>query len=264
MLKTLSSPGLNQGFLESCYNRGMSGHSKWATIHRQKEVKDAKRGNLFSKLARAITLAAREGGGNPDGNIKLRVAIDKARESNMPKDNIERAIHLAQGGGALEEVFYEGFGPGGIAVIVEAATDNRNRTGQEIKNIFERGGGSLAGPGAVLFNFENKGLLVVKKALDVEGQMLALIDAGVEDVEETPDGIEVYTQPDKLAEVRGKIEELGYEVITSELYMKPKNLITLTDKRDASRALAFLESLEEHDDVQRVFANLDVPDQLAK
>lgn len=237
----------------------MSGHSKWSTIKHQKAANDAARGKLFSKLSRAITIAARSGP-DPDMNYKLRMAIDKAKEANMPKDNMERAISKAQGGGDLEEVSYEGFGPSGIAVIVEVATDNRNRTGQEIKNLFERGGGSLAGPGAVAFNFESKGLLVVKKKGDLDTQMLDLIDLGVEDVEDTDQGIEAYVAPNELNEIRNKIEKKGYEIVTAELIEKPKSYQKITDPGQAKKVVEFLEKLEDHDDVQKVFANLDVPD----
>lgn len=241
----------------------MSGHSKWATIHRSKEVKDAKRGNLFSKLGRAISIAVKAGGGpDPSSNFKLRVAIEKARAADMPKDNIERAISRAAEAGALEEVNYEGFGPGGIGVIVEVATDNKNRTSQEIKNAFERGGGSLAGPGAVSFNFEQKGFLLVKKTDKPDEQMLALIEAGVEDVEETEDGIEVYTVPSKLAEVRNDLEGKGFEIVSMELYMAPNSLVTVSDPDVAKRAMSFLEGLEEGEDVQKVYSNLDVPENL--
>lgn len=239
----------------------MSGHSKWSTIKHQKEANDAARGKLFSKLSRAITIAARSGP-DPDMNYKLRVVIDKAKEANMPKDNIERAISKAQGGGDLEEVSYEGFGPSGIAVIVEVATDNRNRTGQEIKNLFERGGGSLAGPGAVAFNFEPKGLLIVKKKGDLDTQMLDLIDLGVEDVEDTEEGIEAYVSPNNLRDLRSKIEKKGYEIATAELIQKPKSYQKIDDPVQAKKAIEFLEKLEDHDDVQKVFANLDVPDEV--
>lgn len=241
----------------------MSGHSKWATIHRQKEVKDAKRGNLFSKLGRAISIAVKSGGG-PDlsANFKLRVAVEKARAADMPKENIERAISRAAEAGALEEINYEGFGPGGIGVIVEAATDNRNRTSQEIKTAFERGGGSLAGPGSVSFNFEQKGFLVVSKTADAEAQMLKLIELGVEDVSETENQIEVTTAPDKLGEIRKSLEAAGFEVTSMELYLHPKTLVTIFDPESAKRAMTFLEELEEHEDVQRVFSNLDVPENL--
>jgi YebC/PmpR family DNA-binding regulatory protein len=238
----------------------MSGHSHYATIKRQKESRDAARGNIFSKLAKAITIAAR-GGADPNSNFKLRVEIEKARAANMPKDNIERAIARAQAvGEALDEVTYEGFGPSGIAVIVQVATDNRNRTGQEIKNIFERAGGRLGGPGAVSFNFENKGFLLVEKSSDPQGQMLSMIDMGVEDMAESEDGIEVYISPDKLSDVRKKFEDAGYIVKEMELSMKPTSLHKLTGAKEVEKAIGFLDSLEEHDDVQKVFTNLDVPE----
>jgi YebC/PmpR family DNA-binding regulatory protein len=245
----------------------MSGHSKWSTIKRKKEATDAARGKLFSKLARAISIAAKSGGGtNPDSNSTLRMAIDQAKASNMPKANIERALQKAEEKGEdVEEVTYEGFGPNGISVIAEVATDNRNRTGQEIKNLFERGGGSLAGPGAVSFNFERKGLLLVEKEKDVEEQILNLIDVeNVEDVEETPDGIEVYVSPDTLVQTREKIEDSGFDVKSSEFLERPKSLVTIEDGKQAEKALSFLDEVNEHDDVQKVFANLDVPDDTLK
>lgn len=243
----------------------MSGHSKWATIHRQKGINDAKKGNIFSKLSRAITIAVKTGGGaSPDSNFRLRVEIDRAREANMPKDNIERAIVKASGAADVEEVTYEGFGPNGINVVVQAATDNRNRTGQEIKGMFEKSGGSMGGPGAVLFNFENKGYMFVAKKGPVDDQELTLIDAGVEDMEETPEGFDCYTSPEKLGEVSRKLTALGFTVTQVELYLKPKSLITLTDPEEATRALKFLEALTDHDDVQKVSANLDIPSGIIK
>ena len=243
----------------------MSGHSHYATIKRQKEAKDAARGQIFSKLAKAISIAVKTGGGaNPDTNYKLRVAIDKAKTANMPKVNIERAISKGTGGGTLEEIKYEGFGPGGIAVILEAATDNRNRTVQEIKGLFERGGGSLAGPGAVSFNFVSKGLLVVKKKKDTEAQILELIDLGVEDVDEVEDGLEIYVEGSKLNETKKALEKEGLKVISSELVQKPKTLQTVSDKKTAAKALAFLNNLEDYEDVQKVFANLDIPEEVMK
>lgn len=182
----------------------MSGHSHYATIKRQKESKDAARGNIFSKLTRAIQIAVKTGGGpDPDSNSKLRVVMEKAGAANMPKENIERAILKASSEAEnVEEATYEGFGPSGVSIIVVTATDNRNRTGQELKNLFERAGGSLAGPGAVSFNFENKGFMLVQKTANPESQILTLIDLGVEEVEETEDGIEVYVSPDKLSQMR--------------------------------------------------------------
>lgn len=240
----------------------MSGHSHYATIKRQKEAKDAQKGKIFSKLAREIAIAVKAGGPDPNANYKLRIVIEKAHSVNMPKSNIERAITSGSGGEAVDEVTYEGFGPSGIAVIVQTATDNRNRTAQEIKNIFERAGGSLAGPGAVSFNFENKGFLLIEKTSDPEAQILKLIDLGVEDVEETSDGIEIYVSPDKLSELRKKVEEAGFKVKETEIYMKPKSYMTLKSSEDVKKALSFLETLDDNDDVQKVFSNLDIPDNL--
>ncbi|MCH7641010.1 YebC/PmpR family DNA-binding transcriptional regulator [Patescibacteria group bacterium] len=241
----------------------MSGHSKWSTIKHKKEATDAARGKLFSKLSRAISIAVKTGGGSdPISNSKLKVSIDAAKSANMPKVNIERAISRGSGGGQLEEVTYEGFGPSGIGVIVETATDNRNRTGQEIKGLFERGGGHLAGPGAVSFNFEAKGLLLVSKNKNTEDQILKLIDLGAEDVEETKYGIEVYIIPNKLSEVKKRIIDEGFSVSSTEFYKKPKSLQTVTEKEAASKVLAFLTNLENHDDVQKVFTNIDVPDEI--
>ena len=242
----------------------MSGHSHYATIKRQKETKDAARGQKFSKLAKAISIAVKTGGGaNPDTNYKLRVAIDKAKAANMPKVNTERAISKGTKG-TLEEIKYEGFGPGGIAVILEVATDNRNRTAQEIKGLFERGGGSLAGPGAVSFNFISKGLLVVKKKKDTEAQILELIDLGVEDVDEVEDGLEIYVEGSKLNETKKALEKEGLKVISSELVQKPKTLQTVSDDKTAAKVLAFLNLLEDYEDVQKVFANLDIPEEVMK
>ncbi len=243
----------------------MSGHSHYATIKRQKESKDAARGQAFSKLARAISIAIKSGGGpNPDTNYKLRVAIDKAKSANMPKANIERAISKGSGGEALEEVTYEGFGPEGIAVIVETATDNRNRIGQEIKGLFERGGGGLAGPGAVSFNFTPRGFLVIKKNKNTEEQMLKLIDLGVEDIEETEDGIEVYVEVGKLSATRDKLEKEGFDISSAELVQKPNNYQIINDEAKAKRILSFLDKLEDNDDVQKVFANFDIPEEVLK
>jgi YebC/PmpR family DNA-binding regulatory protein len=234
----------------------MSGHSHFATIKRQKSANDAAKGNLFSKMARAIMIAAK-GGADPDMNYKLRFEIDKARAVSMPKENIERAIAKATTEAAnLEEIIYEGFGPGGVSVIVEVATDNKNRTAQEMKNVFERGGGTLAGPGAVSFNFEPKGFILVKKSADPEAQMLSLIDLGVEDVTESEDGIEVYTSPEKLGEVRKAIDGAGFETSETELQMKPKNLVTIENPAEREKIMNFLDSLEAHDDVQKVYANV--------
>jgi YebC/PmpR family DNA-binding regulatory protein len=239
----------------------MSGHSHYATIKRQKQANDAVKGKIFSKLARSIQVAVRTGGSSdPASNYRLRMAIEAARAENMPKENIERAIKRAGGDAQnIEEVTYEGFGPGGISVIVEAVTDNRNRTSQEIKNLFERGGGSLGGPGSVLFNFEQKGMIVTEKGVNPEDTMLKLIDAGAEDVVEEKDAFEVYVSPSMTEEIKEKISEMGIGVKSASLVMRPKHLQTVSSKEEAQKILAWLEKIEEHDDVQKVYANLDVP-----
>jgi YebC/PmpR family DNA-binding regulatory protein len=235
----------------------MSGHSKWATIHRQKEIKDHARGKLFSKFAQAITIAAKTGGGpSPDTNFKLRVIIDKARAANMPKDNIDRALSKAAESGNLEEVTYEAFAPAGVQLIIEAATDNRNRTGQEIRNMIERAGGRFAGPGSVSFNFEHMGYIFVKKdPAKAEEQMLQLIDAGVDDIEEEDTGFNVYVAANELFQAKKAIEELGFQVEATELIQKPK-MSQEASELEAQKVVTLIENLEEHDDVQKVFSNL--------
>ena len=238
----------------------MSGHSHFATIKRQKSVNDAAKGNLFSKLARNIMIAAKNGS-DPDMNFKLRFEIDKAREASMPKENIERAIAKATTEAAnLSEVVYEGFGPGGVGVIVEAATDNKNRMAQEIKNVFDRAGGSLAGPGAVAFNFEPKGFMLIKKNDDPDSQTLKLIDLGVEDINDSEDGLEVYVAPEKLGEMHKKLVGEGFEVTTVELQKKPKNFQTIEDAALASKVVKLIDNLEDLEEVQKVFTNLDIPE----
>lgn len=234
----------------------MSGHSHFSTIKRQKESKDAVKGNLFGKLSKMISIAIKSGGSpNPEMNFKLRVAIDKAKASNMPKDNIDRILKAAQEKAFnLEEIKYEGFGPFGSFFIIETATDNKNRTAQEIKNIFEKNGGSMGGPNSVAYNFDNRGFVLIKKADDTDKQMLSLIDLGVEDVEELEDGIEVYTEPDELQKVKEKIDSAGFEVLKFELTMKPKVYIELTEN-ELQKTLKLFESFEDHEDVQKVFTN---------
>lgn len=232
----------------------MSGHSHYATIKRQKALTDAAKGNVFSKHARGIMLAAKNGA-DPESNFKLKVAMDKARADNMPKENIERAILKATSeGGVLEEITYEGFGPSGVSVIIEAATDNKNRTSQEIKNVLERVGGSLAGPGSVSYNFESKGFMLIKKTGDLDTQSLKLIDMGAEDIEDTGDVLEVYVAPDRLSEVRKKIVDAGFEVTQMEIQMEPKNLISVSDS-EKEKIIKLLDTLSELDDIQRVYAN---------
>jgi len=242
----------------------MSGHSHYATIKRQKATNDAAKGNLFSKMARAIMIAAKNGP-DPDMNFRLRFEIDKARAASMPKENIDRAIAKATTEAAnLEEITYEGFGPGGFGVMVEVMSDNKNRTAQEIKSVFERGGGTLAGPNAVSFNFESKGFMLVKKNADPDSQTLQLIDAGAEDIQDSDDGLEVYVAPDKLGQIHRKLVGDGFEVTETELQMKPINFQTITDPGIAARALKFLDEVESLEDVQKVFSNLDIPDEVVK
>lgn len=246
----------------------MSGHSKWSTIHRQKEIKDAKKGQVFTKIGNAITIAVRSSGGmtDPEKNFKLRLAIEAARTANMPKENVARAIARGSGGSGeagLAEVVYEGYGPGGIAVVVEAVTDNKNRTIAEIKNIFEREGGSLAGQGAVMFQFEKASLITIKKGPNPEEQILSIMDlGGAEDVEEVSDAIEVYTRPDEVTSVKDRLEKAGFEVSSIEQIFKPKTPISISDKSTADKVIRFMENLESRDDVQRVCANFDITNEI--
>ncbi len=240
----------------------MSGHSHFATIKRQKAINDAAKGNVFSKIVRAIMIAAKSGA-DPDMNFKLRFEIDKARSVSMPRENIDRAIAKASTDAAsLEEIIYEGFGPAGISVMVNVASDNKNRTAQEMKNVFDKNGGNLAGPGAVSFNFESKGFILVKKTDDPEGEMLSLIESGVEDVNETDDGIEIYTASEKLGDVHKDLLAKGFEIIQVELQMKPKNLQVISDPTQASKVVKFLDALDELEDVQKVFSNVEIPDEV--
>lgn len=241
----------------------MSGHSKWSQIKRQKGVADVKRGALFTKLAREIMVAARSGGGDADMNFRLRLAVQKARDSNMPLDNIERAIKKATGGedgAAMEEVMYEGYGPGGIAVLVEALTDNRNRTVSDVRAAFSRAGGRMAEAGSVAWQFENKGVISIDAA-GVDGDEVALnaIDAGAEDVQVDDETIEVTTAPTDLEAVKRSLEAAGTAVANAELSMVAKAMVTISED-DAGSALRLLDRLEDLDDVQRVYSNADFPD----
>lgn len=242
----------------------MSGHSHYATIKRKKESQDAQRGKLFSKLSRGISLAVKTGGGeDPGSNYKLRVAVDIAKSANMPKSNIERAISRAsQETDSIEEITYEGFGPYKIAIVVEVATDNRNRTVQEIKKIFERGGGNLGGPGSVSYQFEKRGIIVVEKKGSFEDQFLLLAEMGVDEIEDADESIEVYVSPDKLSMVSEKLKKSDFGVKSTEIVLKPKTYITLDDVEKVKKVLKLLEKFENHDDVQKVFANLDIPQEV--
>ena len=246
----------------------MSGHSKWSTIKRQKGANDAKRGALFTKVTREIMIAARQGGGDPDANYRLRLAVDKARRPpiNMPADNIKRAIDRATGGGdaeTYEEIVYEGYGPGGVAILVEAQTDNRNRTAAEVRSLFTKAGGQLAGSGAVAWQFEPRGLITVpSNGTDADEVALAAIDAGADDVDTSDDSVvEVYTSPAELESVRRALDAAGVSVETAESTMVAKNTVEVDQDR-ARQNLRLVESLEELDDVQRVTANFDIPEEL--
>ncbi|GAC1318800.1 MAG: YebC/PmpR family DNA-binding transcriptional regulator [Thermoleophilaceae bacterium] len=238
----------------------MSGHSKWASIKHKKAITDQRRGAHFTKLARAIQVAAREGGGDPAGNAALAVAVQKAKDARMPKDNIERAIAKGTGAdadaAAFEAVLYEGYGPGGVAILVEALTDNRNRTGSEVRHIFSRAGGNLGEPGSVAWVFEKKGSIVVGERYS-EDDLIPAIDAGAEDV--TADGgvFEVVTEPADLTPVRTALEQAGVEIESAELTMRPTNRVQVEEAQVAS-LFRLLEALEEQDDVAAVHANFDV------
>ncbi|OGM11489.1 hypothetical protein A2Z22_00365 [Candidatus Woesebacteria bacterium RBG_16_34_12] len=238
----------------------MSGHSHYATIKRQKESKDSAKGKTFSKLSRAIVIAIKSGGNtDPSANYKLRMAIDTAKAANMPKANIERILAKADAEIVLEQITYEGIGPSGISIIVEAVTDNRNRTGQEIKGMFDRGGGRLTGPGSVSYNFETKGMILIKQSEKKEEAMLKLIDKGVEELEDTEDGIEVYIEVGNLKKVKEELEKEGFNLANVEIIQKAKTFKDITDAKLAEKALSFCENLENHDDVQKVYTNLNIP-----
>ena len=242
----------------------MSGHSKWSSIKHKKGAADAKRGQLFSKLSRAIIVAAREGGPDPEGNATLATAIQKARDNSMPKDNIERAIARGTGavvdGEAYETVTYEGYGPNGVAVLVEAVTDNRNRTAADIRHIFAKNDGNLGTSGAVSWLFERKGVILVPESADEEDVMLVAADAGAEDVSREGSSYDVICAPDDLQAVRAALEEAGIEVESAELTMLPKTTIQIEDEAAARKLLRLMDALDENDDVQDVYANFDIPE----
>lgn len=235
----------------------MSGHSKWSTIKHKKEATDYKRGQIFTKLVRAITVAVRDSGPDIDSNFKLRLAVEKAHQVNMPKVNIDRAIEKGSGAGitGFMEAVYEGFGPGNTAIIVEVLTDNKNRTVSELKKVFEMSGGSLGQPGSVAFLFDKKGHLVVEKKMPAEEQMLKLMDMGVDDVLETETGISVITPANSLAQVKSKMETEGLVIKEAGLIYLAKNPLNL-DQETRVKVENFLESLDDLDDVQEVYSNL--------
>jgi YebC/PmpR family DNA-binding regulatory protein len=242
----------------------MSGHSKWSSIKHKKGAQDAKRGQLFSKLSRAIIVAAREGGADPDANATLAAAIQKARDNSMPKDNIERAIARGAGaageGDAYETVTYEGYGPNGVAVLVEALTDNRNRTAADVRHVFAKHDGNLGASGVVAWLFERKGVVLVADTVDEDEVMLVAADAGADDVRHEGTSYEVTCSPDELTTLRAALEGTGIEVEAAELTMLPKTTVQIEDEAAARKLLRLMDALEENDDVQDVYANFDIPE----
>jgi YebC/PmpR family DNA-binding regulatory protein len=245
----------------------MSGHSKWATTKHQKAAKDKVRGKLFAKLIRQVEVAAREGGGDLTANATLRTMYDKAREASVPLDTIERAIKRGTGeleGITYESVTYEGYASNGVAVIVECLTDNRNRTTSEVKNVFTRNGGSLAEPGAVAWQFHRKGMIIVDKTsgVDEDELMLAALEAGAEDVADQGDTFDVTTAPTDFTSVRDALSEAGIAMASADLTMVATTAVPLATEADARKVLRVLDALEDNDDVQNVYANFDIPDEI--
>lgn len=244
----------------------MSGHSKWSSIKHKKAATDARRGQLFTKLGRELTISARHGGGDPTANVQLRLAIQKARDANMPMENIERAIKRGGGSGdaageQFEEVTYEGYGPGGVAVLLQALTDNRNRTVSDVRGVFARGGGNLGEAGCVAWLFESRGVITVEETDPARADELALvaIDAGALDFHLDDDVLELYSDPEHFEGIRNEIQEHDTRVASAEMAMVPKTTVALGEK-EAEQTLRLLDKLEELDDVQRVFTNAEFPD----
>ena len=242
----------------------MSGHSKWSTIKRKKGAEDAKRGKVFGKLVKEIAVAARIGGGDPDGNPRLRAAILAAKQENMPKDNIQRAIAKGAGeagGSNLEEVIYEGYGPEGVAIMVDSLTDNKNRTVSDLRHLFTKYGGSMGEPGCVSWMFDKKGVIVFDQATVKEDELLeAALDSGAEDIQTSESQIEVLTDPAAFLEVKEALEAKGFEPTLAELQLIPKTTVAISEESRAQAVLKLVELIEDHDDVNNVFANFDIPD----
>ncbi|MGE5279228.1 MAG: YebC/PmpR family DNA-binding transcriptional regulator [Deltaproteobacteria bacterium] len=244
----------------------MSGHSKWASIKHKKAAIDAKRGQLFTKLIKELTAAARSGGGNQETNIRLRAAVQKAKESNMPSDNIDKAIMRGTGelpGVTYEEATYEGYGPSGIALMIEVVTDNKNRTTAELRNMMSKKGGNMASAGSVAYLFSKKGFIAVEKsAVDEDKLMNIVLEAGAEDLSGEGDVFEVTTQPQDMEAVKSAIAGAKIAVQSAEITMVPSTTIKITDKNTANTILGLMDALEEHEDVQHVYSNFDIPDAL--
>jgi YebC/PmpR family DNA-binding regulatory protein len=244
----------------------VSGHSKWSSIKHKKGAADAKRGKLFSKLSRAIIVAAKEGGPDPAANLALQNAIEKARSYSMPKDNIERAIARGSGqdsdAGSFETIVYEGYGAGGIAVMVEALTDNRNRTASEVRHLFAKNDGNLGETGGVAWLFERRGVVLVDGAADEDELMLAAAEGGADDIERDGSSWQITSAPEQLAAVRSAVEAAGFAVDSAELTMIPKTTIEVDDESQAKKILRLIDALEDNDDVQEVYANFDIPERV--
>ncbi|MDQ6910052.1 MAG: YebC/PmpR family DNA-binding transcriptional regulator [Actinomycetota bacterium] len=241
----------------------MSGHSKWATIKHRKGAVDKARGKLFAKLIRQVEVAAREGGSDMDSNATLRTMYQKARDASVPTDTIERAVKRGTGeleGVNYEQVAYEGYGPAGVAFIVECLTDNRNRTGADVRTVFSKNGGSSAEPGAVAWQFARKGVIIVDKPDDEDALMLVALEAGAEDIDDQGDTWQITTAPQELNAIRQALEEADVVVQSAELTMLPKNTVPLDSEADARKVLRLIDLLEDYDDVQAVYANFDIPD----
>ena len=243
----------------------MSGHSHWAGIKRRKAANDAKRGVAFQKLIKDIIAAAKAGGGDPNANFRLKVAIDRAKTGNVPIDNIERGIKRGTGelGGTMEEIVYEGYGPNGVAVMVQVMTDNRNRTAPEMRSLFTKCGGAIGELGCVAWNFDRKGVVeVTGEGLDEDELMMAAIDAGADDLEANDDGFEVTCDPTVLSQVGEGLKNAGYNIETMEIQMVPKNTVAINNKNDAAKMMSLVERFEENEDVEAVYANFDIPDEI--
>jgi YebC/PmpR family DNA-binding regulatory protein len=244
----------------------MSGHSKWSTIKRKKGAIDAKRGKIFTRLIKEITVAARSGGGDPEGNPRLRSAIATAKAENMPKDNIARAIAKGTGdiaGEIYDEIMYEGYGPGGVAILVECLTDNRNRTVADVRHYFAKNNGNLGESGCVAYMFDKKGLILVDKStIEEEVLMDAALEAGAEDVVEEESEFQILTAPEDFDNVRSALEEGGVSFLDASISMIPQNTVEVVDEKIARSLMKLMESLEDHDDVQNVYANFDIGDDL--
>ncbi len=244
----------------------MSGHSKWSTIKHKKGALDAKRGKIFTKIIKEIMVAARLGGGDPNSNPRLRSAVAAAKAENMPKDNIERAIKKGTGGLEginYEEISYEGYGPGGVAVLVETMTDNRQRTVSEVRHIFSRMGGNLGEPGSVSWMFEKKGLIIVDKAkADEETLMSLVLEAGAEDLKEGASEWEIHTTPAAFEDVKAALEARGIYAQNAQITMIPKTTVEIEDEQQAAKMLKLMDAMDDNDDVQHVYANFDIPDKL--